>query len=191
MSDSYLAAIVTPIATVLFGGVVSSLVTHYMTIFRMDKEYRLKKLEELYGLCGSHFKLSSERIAISSMAGWQNDPIKSKRHEELYHRIAEILIDIQRIYDIYFEDMAPRFMEWNRLSERARTLAIQLKSAKDQSYMNAVLEREIVDREALKQFQAVIQDIKDKSNEIRYGWLIKTYRKYKNDQRLDKNQAAI
>lgn len=48
MSDSASAAIIIPIATVLFGGVVSALVTQTLTMFRADTERRLQKLEDLY-----------------------------------------------------------------------------------------------------------------------------------------------
>jgi hypothetical protein len=36
------------LASVLFGSVAAALVSHFLTTFRADREYRLRKLEELY-----------------------------------------------------------------------------------------------------------------------------------------------
>ena len=114
-----LAAILTPealtnlliaaVVALLFGSVTASMLSHFLTGHRADKEYRLKKLEELYNLAEvalrayqalfSFCKNNTDRYTVTN-AVYENSEEIIKRYDspEPSYTIMKVIVNL------YFND---------------------------------------------------------------------------------------
>ena len=129
------------------GGFVSAWLGHYAAVRQAYKDYRLKKLEELWTLVDAnvyrkiayekeHLRGVIERLPTATQA--MNNECNLQRYEERQaeiqkaEEIREAAGQSEMIISVYFPDLAPSYQEvWNPWSTREAAKAIKKPSAKE------------------------------------------------------------
>ena len=108
-----LAKVIIPLLTILFSGLVSAYITHKLSATRADKEFRLKRLEELF--------LSLDRFLtnyfgpvtlplIPVMAGKMSyDTVRSAVEKLRDPKAGEELKKVEMLVRVYFPELRPRY----------------------------------------------------------------------------------
>lgn len=169
------------LASILFGSVAAALVSHFLTTFRADQEYRLKKLEELYvaiEAASQHlrFHYYNMRNVASGILPWQ----------ESFEKGNALLLDYRREYStatmiasIYFPDLV---YVVGLLQVEAEKVSATVESLRN-VYVNG---QAYPDHE--KAFAAAIQEARRRRNEacdkvvemaatVRRGWFHRLLRR--------------
>jgi hypothetical protein len=130
MPDILLPAIVAAAVSVLFGSASAALLSHVLSSFRAEKEYRLKKLEELFSAVQTwvhlrriyHFRLCD--IATAETTGNEGVELANSAGEQAQREYYKSLM----ISKIYFEDLTPPLDRIRECEEKGREIAARFVS---------------------------------------------------------------
>jgi hypothetical protein len=104
------AQILIPLLTILFSGLLATIVTHYLTTSHQEKQFKRQKLEELYfamdGFCTLFVTFNAYWPGVMEGKIDYNtalDKAGSDAKNERFHQTAEMLVNI------YFPALLPNF----------------------------------------------------------------------------------
>lgn len=104
------AQIIIPLLTILFSGLLATIVTHYLTTSHQEKRFKRQKLEELYfamdGFCTLFVTFNAYWPGVMEGKIDYNtalDKAGSDTKNERFHQTAEMLVNI------YFPALLPNF----------------------------------------------------------------------------------
>jgi hypothetical protein len=131
-------AIGTALISILGGGVIAALVGHYTALHRSDREYRLKKLEELYSAV--HRLGTSQFGAYSQLVLYSNSPPTvetrvrlAEANKESNDKMGERFTSIIAVTSILFPELEGAFAAWRETYQTITAPVLLLIKASDRT----------------------------------------------------------
>ena len=162
-------SLLTSLLSFIFGLVLAYL-AHVLSLSRVDREFRLRKLDELYSLCYVYCDASFFVTDVIAVGQWQDNETLLAKYDKWKLIADESRVSINRIYDIYFSQMKPRFEELTNLLIEHRRLKVDYSAGVEGQ--NQLIGHQMGDkRKAIDgQLQLIVNDIRENADLLRRAW---------------------
>jgi len=112
MSDaSILVPVISAVITVSLGGVLASFVAHYTALARADREYKLRKLEEVFLLVESIFDARHSEFLTFAVGEVEENKVETRSAKLGEEKEVELQSKVCMLVAIYFSCLRPAIAE--------------------------------------------------------------------------------
>src|SRR5690349_19631697 len=109
---SVLSQIVVPLLTIAFSGLLSAYITHHLAATKADKEFQLRKLEELYAAVSTfctNYSVTMLPLLPAMRGAMSYAEVEKAVHQYRDNTAGKQLDTAEMLIRIYFPDLRPRF----------------------------------------------------------------------------------
>lgn len=143
---------------------------HVLTLNRADREFRLRKLDMLYTLLYDYRDANFEVTNIICQRQWQDNKNLFQAFNKWSPKEYKSRISINRIYDIYFNDIKGRFEELTNLLNQHTKLRGDLACGLERQNENLGHQIGNTKKAIDTQMERLVSDIKKNADLLRHGW---------------------
>lgn len=106
------------VSVLLLGGLVAAIATHFLTLLRFDREYRLRRLDELFQQHDKHATMVKDALDLASNGCFVQEQDWKKWKVQISLRVtalregAGLLAGVKGAIFILFENLEPAFKDY-------------------------------------------------------------------------------